>query len=346
MPLLNPSQTERMKFPTKLLALALLLPLLPSCKKELNVNADWKDITVVYGLLNQNDTAHYLRITKAFLGPGNALDFAKIPDSSYYHDSLAVRMEEWNGSTLLKTFLFRDTLLTDKEAGDSVFYFPEQIVYKTKGTLNVDNIYRIFIVNTNTGKEITAETELVHPFTIERPLPPPAKATFQAGKTTQTIWYTAQNGRRYQLLIRFHYIEYQIADTSQKEDKYVDWLIFSNIKSQNLDGGVKMEYPVSGDAFFIVLGGNIPVNPNVTRAARDAEYIFTVAADDLNTYMEVTEPSNSLIQERPPFTNIVNGIGLFSSRYNNRVDNSRVLQISDMTKAELKTNPNTMNLGF
>jgi hypothetical protein len=322
------------------------LTLLFGCNKELNVNADWKDVTVVYGLLNQNDSVHYLRITKAFLGPGNALDFARIPDSSYYHDSLEVRMEEWKGSTLQRTFLFHDTLLTDKEAGDSVFYFPDQEVFKTEGKLNVDYTYKMFIVNKKTGKEVTAQTDLIHPFSIDRPLPPPAKASFLPGKFTDVIWYTAKNGRRYQLVIRFHYLEYRVSDTVPV-DKYVDWLVFGNEKSLDLNGGQKMDYSISGDAFFIILGGKIPVDPDVSsRAARDVEYIFSVASDDLNTYMEVTEPSSSVVQERPPYTNITNGIGLFASRYDNRVDNARVLQLSDQTIAELKTNPNTADLGF
>jgi hypothetical protein len=76
------------------------------------------------------------------------------------------------------------------------------------------------------------------------------------------------------------------------------------------------------------------------------EYIFSVASDDLNTYMEVTEPSNTVVQERPAFTNITNGIGLFASRYDNRKDNPRLLQISQVTLDELKVNENTKDLGF
>ena len=64
-----------------------------SCNNKLNVNAPWQDITIVYGLLSQNDSVQYLRITKAFLGEGDALHFAKIPDSSTYPNKLDVWME-------------------------------------------------------------------------------------------------------------------------------------------------------------------------------------------------------------------------------------------------------------
>jgi hypothetical protein len=59
--------------------------------------------------------------------------------------------------------------------------------------------------------------------------------------------------------------------------------------------------------------------------------------------MEVTEPSLSLVQERPSYTNITNGIGLFSARFMKVVDS---LSISQITKDSLKINAHTRNLGF
>ena len=77
------------------------------------------------------------------------------------------------------------------------------------------------------------------------------------------------------------------------------------------------------------------------------EYIFTIAADELNTYMEVTEPSFTIVQEKPPYTNIVNGIGIFSARHDNTGDYPIIqTAFSQQTLDELKVNPNTYLLGF
>ena len=73
------------------------------------------------------------------------------------------------------------------------------------------------------------------------------------------------------------------------------------------------------------------------------DYILSVAADDMNTYMEVTEPSTSVVQYRPPFTNITNGIGLFSSRYVNQIDS---LRLGEYMVDSIRANPKTANLGF
>jgi hypothetical protein len=108
-----------------------------------------------------------------------------------------------------------------------------------------------------------------------------------------------------------------------------------------------MEYSYSSDVFYTILGSHIPVDPGVNRVASKMEYIFTVAADDLNTYMEVTEPSFTIVQEKPPFTNVTNGIGIFSSRHDNIKDYPIIqTSFSQQTLDQLKVNPNTYLLGF
>lgn len=327
----------------KLFFLSLLLfALLPGCNKELNVNADWKDITVVYALLDQARDTTFIKITKAFLGPGDALQFAKISDSSNYPDKLVVRLEEWDGSTYKNTF-FLDTLtIHNKVAGDSVFYYPDQLMYFTTVKLNENYQYKLYIDDTISGKEVTAESGLVHDFAIEKPLPY-FKMDFRPEYNNEVKWYTAKAGRRYQMNIRFHYQEILKADTSVKATKYIDWIVFSDIKSIDLQGGQEISQYYSCNGFYNVIGANIPVNPNVNRKALFVDLIFSVAAEDLNTYMEVTEPSYTIIQERPSFTNIVNGIGLFSSRYTKALDS---MLLSAFTLNELKVNEKTKSLGF
>ena len=108
-----------------------------------------------------------------------------------------------------------------------------------------------------------------------------------------------------------------------------------------------MDYYISGDAFFMFMGNqlkNDSVNGRaVSRALRDCDYIFTVGSEDLSTYMDVTEPSMTIIQEKPAFTNIINGIGLFTARV---VQSRDTLRFSDQTVAEIKTNQYTRYLGF
>ena len=90
-----------------LLSISIIL-LFTQCKNEFEVNDDWKDITVVYGLLNQTEDTNYIRVTKGFLGNEDANIMAHIKDSLYYKN-VDVLLEEWNGNVLLNTFTLRDT---------------------------------------------------------------------------------------------------------------------------------------------------------------------------------------------------------------------------------------------
>ena len=316
--------------------------LLISCDNKLNVNADWQDITVVYGLLNQNDTIHYLKITKAFLGAGDALQFAKIPDSSNYPDTLNVRMEEWQSGIPGNTLHFTKTTLFNKEAGDSVFYFPVQVVYANSDKLNENSIYKLFIKNPKTGKETTSQTPLVGHLDVVSPAQiPSARASFDTIEDNLVSWEDTKNGAQYQLVIRFHYTEIVLADSSQTEHT-LDWVIFTDVLPYDTTGVNTNDNNFPGKGFYQNVSHHIPVNPLVYRLAGRIDYIFTVAAGDLRTYMEVNKPSTTIVQEKPFFTNITNGIGLFSSRYNLTIS----LLPSDLTKQCLKYSSYTYKLGF
>jgi len=310
-----------------------------SCEDDFNVNAEWKDITVVVGLLSQNDTMHYIKINKAFLGPGNALEFAQIADSSNYPNNLEVVVEERNGNNLLRTLVFDTTTIFNKEPG--LFYYPKQVLYRTYAALNQEYSYKLIVRNKSTGKEITAVTPLVKSFSIEKPQAFD-RAAFDGENPKKTEWISAVNGRRYELVIRFHFTEMLAADTSQKTEKYIDMNVFSGIRSPDSDGGVPMEYVYYGSPFFHALNTKVTVDPLLIRRVGLVDFIFSVGADELSTYMDATASGTSIIRERPDYTNITNGIGIFSSRF----ITIRSLELSEKTLIQMDTDPLTKDLNF
>ena len=53
-----------------------------SCETEFEINADWQELMVVHGILDQSQGEQFVRINKAFLGEQDALIMASIADSS------------------------------------------------------------------------------------------------------------------------------------------------------------------------------------------------------------------------------------------------------------------------
>jgi hypothetical protein len=88
--------------------------LLQSCSEDVQLIGDFKETAVVYGLLNHADSLHYVKITRAFIGPGNALEIAQIPDSSYFDQVDATVTELVNGN-VTRTWILKDTVVQDKD---------------------------------------------------------------------------------------------------------------------------------------------------------------------------------------------------------------------------------------
>lgn len=326
-----------------LLLLACFSVAFQSCETDFDVTAPYKDITVVYGLISQNDSVHYIKINKAFIGEGNALEYAQNEDSSSYGNNLEVVLREYRNGNAQRTFNFDTTSVYNKEPG--TFYAPKQLVYKSAFAVpdNDDMQYRLEVRNKITGKVTTAQTSLISNFNFESPRPGQRTINFASEGNTQSIkWTSAKNGKRYNVSIRFWFYEVMAA-TKDTVPRYMDWT-FTSIKSNTIQGGEPLEIKYSPATFFSMCKNLIPYKGNSgigesdvsIRLANFVEVVFAVAADDLNTYMEVNEPSSGIVQDKPDYTNVENGIGLFSSRFVRTTSNPLVkMRLNDATEDRL-----------
>ncbi len=296
-----------------------------ACDNEVSTIGDWEDITIVYGLLNQNDSISYIKITKAFLGEGNALTYAQTRDSSEYDADLEVEVEEYYNGNFIKSVEFDTTTVYDKQ--DGIFYAGAQQVFKavTKDQLDDVNTYKLVIHNPQTGKTITGETNLVDDgMIINKPIiNNAARPTINIpdNEYPKAVQVTStKNGRRYGVYLTFNYEEvFKGSDTPVA--KSIIWKSFPVRKSSNSDGGENLDFDFITHSFWAWLEDNIPYEDKakeesiVERYAGKIVFTFEVAENQFNTYMEINEPTTSIVQDRPDYTNIENGLGLFSARY-------------------------------
>lgn len=319
--------------------LLLTLFIYTGCETDFDVNADWKDITIVYGLLSQGDTTHFVKINKAFLGDANAYDMAQIRDSSEYK-SISVIVEEYQDDVKIGEYHLQDTLINNKSTtgqyGDEgIFYAPEQTLYYfTDPSLNQNSRYKLVVTIGENEKQVTAETELVDDFLFT--FPPkgfPVSFATSTDYVSQSIkWVTAKDAKRYDALLIFYYDDWKVsgADTIVVP-RSIQWGLETK-KSFDTDGGKEMKLTLNGEEFYQLVANkvlDITEEPDVIkRWPRDVEIIVTVAGDDLNTYIEVNSPSTGIVQERPEFTNVDNGIGIWSTRY-------KKIEVREFSKATL-----------
>ena len=196
-----------MNFKKNTVLLAFILLGLASCKNSLNVQAPYKDVTIVYGLLDQNDPVHYFRINKGFEGNGNAYTMAMQYDSIYYPvGTIQAVLQDSNPTT--NTIVNTITLDTSTTIplGPGTFSYPKQLLYYTNTTLNPNDYYNLILTNTKTGKKIRGSTSLLQDMDLQAPvvllvvlLP------LEMPHILQINWNSSPNGRIYQMSLLFYY---------------------------------------------------------------------------------------------------------------------------------------------
>ena len=339
-------------------ALLCLASMALGCSTDLEINAPYQDITIVHGLLNMRDSIQYIKVNKAFLGEGDALVYAQIQDSNEWQPdaiTYAKVFRRLNGA-IVDSFPLYDTLLTNREPG--VFHAPEQTVHYFKDSFR-DQVLQNGIPTTMyldeesdyalelmvKGQRINATTNVVNDF------------SFQAADQSLTIpvnlmdgsdyggfelnWSSDLDGKRYEAKYRFNYREVRGTDTT-------GILSFSqritNVVNPGTGGGISMAGLMEGELFFSTLVNRIPADPTVDkRIFMGLDFIVSVANDEFHTFLTLSEPVSGIIEDRPSYTNINNGYGIFASRYDKFILNKG---LGGTTLAELVDGPITAQLRF
>lgn len=299
----------------RLLFAALSITILAGCTTKFSVNGEYDETPIVHMLLDPNDEFHFLKLNKTFLGDGNANDFAMVSDSLYFDQVEARIFELDDNDDTTETWLLKDTIIENKEPG--TFHYPEQKLYYFQADdLNEDFTYHLHIDIENGKHIVFGETKLVRDINITFPnvnqqLNFAESDVPQNGYNTQSISFsTGTGGAIYKLQIRFDYREFK---PSGNENKSVLWdvgtLRIADITTSTPSIGA------SGEAFYELIANRIKEDPDVTkRTIRGFELLVTAGSEDLNTYMLTNEPTSSLAQNKPTFSNVEGALGIFSAR--------------------------------
>lgn len=318
-----------------------------SCSNELDINGELRETTIVYGLLNHADSVQYLKVYKAFLTEENTLIAAGNPENIYYYDSIEVYIEtvQTEGSTFYQRIDFDTTTSIPKSSG--VFSNPYQVLYRSKPgepLLNENEIYKVIIQNKYTGKKTTATTPLINaplnsnPFKWRSANSPSIVPQFNPFTVFQIE--VPSNAAQLEFLFEFRYTEKDRA-SGQISKKGPIVIRMANTKNLKFEGFFDLQ--LSGNAFLAAVAQNISYNPNVIRYDDTSSIVIMVAGQELVRYDEVNSPSLGIVEERPSYTNVSNGLGLVSCRFHHRYPR---IMLNKRAVDSLKYSFQTNHLGF
>lgn len=302
------------------ISIGFILIMIESCKTDFEINAPYDDIPVIFAALDQTADTQYVKINKTYLGgTGDNTTYASINDSVLF-PNLSATIDEIKNGVVTNSYLLSETWVKGIDPG--LFNTDSQKVYYfiPNGSLDIEATYDL-TVNIDEGrKEVKASTKLVEEFDFVPTFKIQAHAGIAFAGQNQTYsnlnmkWVTAKGASMYESGLVFYYEEHT---SSGVVEKSIPWS-FGKSTSLSTNGGEELSKEILGDGFYKLVAArleNYPNEANVTkRVFKRIEFNVSAAGEDLSTYIGVNEPSNSIVSERPTFTNVVGGLGIFSSR--------------------------------
>ena len=307
-----------------------------SCKTDIEVIAPKKDVTIIYGLLEADKSRHYIRINKGFVDEKPADELAGIQGINEYSDSeLDARIIELTQSgeptgaiwTLTPTFINNKLEGTFASDSNKVYYFDAD--------LNIDRLYRIECDVNIEGEEpklVYAETPIIGSNT-EISLEKPRRAVTNeeerlevsfigngAYRNESTVeWTKVPGGVTYNSYYRFYYWEVDTVSGERRKDSLTYAIGNKTYRPADAQSTGVVNFVINPEEFYAQIDRNIEDydydNDRFVRYVSDTlQYFLEVADNNLATYIRVNTPPTEVLQERPEYTNVVNGVGIFSSR--------------------------------
>jgi hypothetical protein len=307
-----------------------------SCNDELVIAAEPKDIPVVSGLVAVNDTTHYIRVEKAFLDPEtSALTIAQIADSIYYPNALVIlRITSSSKEYVLEPV---DANFEGYEREPGIFANSPNRMYK----IDAENIpleegqeVELIILRNENSTPVTATTELIEQPEVQRPQKN-SSLNIVPGKDFKFLWLEGTNAAMFNVNLIVHIAERTPGNPNFKP-RILNWEISKNVLSN--------QYEIDGQQFFSFLGGQLDAD-NTIRRLDSIDVEVAAGGEELLQLLRILQANTGITgtQEIPTFSNLSEGLGIFSSINKSLQTGHR---LTDQSSDSLKTNQFTRDLGF
>lgn len=290
-----------------------------SCSNEFELIEEWTDIPVAFGLLSRADTAHYIRVEKAFVDPNtSALEIAQIPDSLYY-ESIGVSVEEISTGTVYQLERV-DGNLEGYPREEGIFATAPNYLYKFKLPLNEEltpgRTYELKLTRGDNLPEVTAQTTVVSDMTVAAPS---TTLRFEAGRSTSFRWNApGGNAIFFDLSLRLNYLENSVDEPSVFTDKSMFWPLAKNIDRDDNNETLGEFSLADGNDFFRFIALTLSQQPGSQGLLRDfknVDIVVTGGDQNLFDYINIGQANTGITSSQviPNFTNLSEGFGIFGS---------------------------------
>lgn len=330
-----------------------LLSLFASCSNELELNAPYKNIPVIYGVLSVKDTSHYIRIQKVFTNPsGDATEYAKNIDSVYYkEDDIIVQLVDKN----LKTWTLRrvDGNLEGYKRESGVFVDSPNYLYKIKGDslkLAGGEKVKISVLDKKTNVVIaSSETTITNNmYEVSPAIPNNINFASSIPNALNSIYwgFDPNSTKSFSIKMYINIDETDKTNPSVLINRRIPWQLvpdFDNTNSFVQSSTVNLKYPIND--FYKVIYNYFKDSGSTKKYFKNIDIEITSINNDVYKYLNASTVNTGITAAEvvPNYTNIANGLGLFGSKNNL---NKYGITVKTQTLDSLKYGSVTKSLNF
>jgi hypothetical protein len=300
-----------------------ILILTTSCESGFNPNLTTAPTPLVYGIISPQDSLYSIRLTKTFIGEGNALDYAKIPDSIYYKGAkVFLETRDLSGITVERVEL-QERTIEDRLSG--IFATTPNLVFQTDASkIHLRPEYfttsgRSYDLNLFIEAIIPGYQDTVRSVTRLRSVPRLTEPRSTIMKVYlyndypfKMEWMDTNEENYFQILIRMHYTDILYDD---KREMIAEWVLTGiDANETSFPGGTRKVYTYYflPENFYSKIRSVIKADPEVeARVCNKIDFAILSSNREMEYYRNVYEISDDY--HGAGYTNIENGYGLFTT---------------------------------
>jgi len=279
-----------------------------SCDNELELIAESKETPVVYGVVDQSDTAQYIRVERTFIDSDVTPNIiAQDPDSLYYDDITVKLVRVLNGEEYILERV--DGNLEGYPREEGAFAQSPNYLYKiltSEIPLIPEELIELRIEGIFEDRAITSTSVVIEPPFLLNPAED-GVVNLEPQRALNIGWTPRANEDIFTVNFYFNITESRAG--SAPVDKRLIWNVESNTSDNNLQR--------DGTAFYSFLLGALEKDEAITRRLNSVEFELITGSVSLADYIRVGQSNLGITSsgEIPVFSNLSEGLGIFGTTH-------------------------------
>lgn len=320
-----------------------------SCSNDFDLTEGGTESPVIYGLLSPNDTAIYIRVEKTFIDENIEPAILAQDPANLYYDDIQVTLQNLRQPNQVFTLKKVDGNMEGYPRDNGFFTNAPNYMYKLhinelpNGKLGDTTPYELAIKYPD-GKILAKASTRVLRSLGEKDITSPsssASLSFEYGRDFNFVFRSDPYAHIHDIALVIYYTEEL---NGEVEEKSIRWPIAKNYVS-NQPNNPFIQYSVKGRAFYDFLRANVNIDNRVNRFLKNGSLEISSGGVELKNYITIVQANLGITSsgEVPTYTNVENGIGLFSSRTSVTREN---ITFTNMTRDSISKGIITKELNF